>query len=79
MNFRSKTSWNRMGLIVLSRIGIVTVVRPILNLLAQNDDDLLSDLTELEGATNERLLGESGRLLGISAIELVSGFRLPIS
>jgi RES domain-containing protein len=50
--------------------------RPILNLLAQNDDDLLSDLTELEGATNDRLLGESGRLPGASAIELVSGFRL---
>ena len=49
--------------------------RPILNLLAQNDDDLLSDLTELEGATNERLLGESGKLVGISTIELVSGFR----
>ena len=50
--------------------------RPILNLLAQDDDDLLSALTELEGATNERLLGESGRLPGVSAIELVSGFRL---
>jgi RES domain-containing protein len=50
--------------------------KPILNLLAENDDDLLSDLTELEGATNDRLLGESGRLPGISAIELVSGFRL---
>lgn len=50
--------------------------RPILNLLAQDDDDLLSDLTELEGATNDRLLGESGRLLGVSPIELVSGFRL---
>lgn len=50
--------------------------KPILNRLAQNDDDLLSDLTELEGATNDRLLGESGRLPGISAIELVSGFRL---
>jgi RES domain-containing protein len=50
--------------------------RPILNRLAQNDDDLLSDLTELEGATNDRLLGESGRLPGITAIELVSGFRL---
>jgi len=50
--------------------------KPILNLLAQDDDDLLSDLTELEGATNDRLLGESGRLPGISAIELVSGFRL---
>jgi RES domain-containing protein len=50
--------------------------RPILNLLAQGDDDVLSDLTELEGATNDRLLGESGRLPGVSAIELVSGFRL---
>ncbi|MGD0759207.1 MAG: RES family NAD+ phosphorylase [Candidatus Sulfotelmatobacter sp.] len=50
--------------------------RPILNLLAQDDDDLLSDLTELEGATNDRVLGESGRLPGISVIELVSGFRL---
>jgi RES domain-containing protein len=50
--------------------------RPILDLLAQGDDHLLSDLTELEGATNDRLLGESGRLPGITAIELVSGFRL---
>ncbi|GAC1436567.1 MAG: RES family NAD+ phosphorylase [Terriglobales bacterium] len=50
--------------------------RPILDLIAQGDDDLLSDLTELEGATNDRLLGESGRLPGISAIELVSGFRM---
>jgi RES domain-containing protein len=50
--------------------------RPILNLLAQDDDDLLRDLTELEGATNDRLLGESGRLPGVSALELVSGFRL---
>lgn len=50
--------------------------KPILNLVAQDDDQLLSDLTELEGATNERLLGESGWLPGISAIELVSGFRL---
>ena len=50
--------------------------RPILNLLAQDDADLLRDLTELEGATNDRLLGESGRLPGISAIEVVSGFRL---
>ena len=50
--------------------------KPVLNLLAQDDDDLLSDLTELEGATNDRLLGESGRLPGISAIELVSGYRL---
>jgi len=50
--------------------------RPVLNLLAEGDDDLLKDLTELEGATNDRLLGESGRLPGITAIELVSGFRL---
>ena len=50
--------------------------KPILNLLAEDDDALLSDLTELEGATNDRLLGESGKLPGISAIELVSGFRL---
>jgi RES domain-containing protein len=50
--------------------------RPILDLLAQGDDDFLNDLIELEGATNDRLLGESGRLPGISPIELVSGFRL---
>jgi len=50
--------------------------RPILNRLAEDNDDLLSDLTELEGATNDRLLGESGRLPGISTIELVSGFPL---
>jgi RES domain-containing protein len=48
--------------------------RPVLSLLAEGDDDLLKDLTELEGATNDRLLGESGRLPGITAIELVSGF-----
>jgi hypothetical protein len=36
----------------------------------------VNDLTELEGATNDRLLGESGRLPRITAIELVSGFRL---
>jgi RES domain-containing protein len=50
--------------------------KPILNRVGEDDDDLLSDLTELEGATNDRLLGESGRLPGISEIELVSGFRL---
>jgi RES domain-containing protein len=50
--------------------------RPILDLLAEGDDDLLGELTELEGATNDRLLGESGRLPGVSTIELVSGFRL---
>lgn len=50
--------------------------RPILDLLAQGDDDFLNELTELEGATNDRLLGENGKLPGISAIELVSGFPL---
>lgn len=50
--------------------------RPILNLLAQDDDSLLRDLMELEGATNDRLLGESGSLPGITPVELVSGFRL---
>lgn len=50
--------------------------RPILGLIAQGDDNLLSDLTELEGATNDRLLGESSKLPGIGVIELVSGFRL---
>jgi RES domain-containing protein len=50
--------------------------KPVLSRLAEDDDELLSDLTELEGATNDRLLGESGKLPGISAIELVSGFRL---
>ena len=50
--------------------------RPVLNRLAEDDDDLLKDLTELEGATNDRLLGESGRLPGISTVELVSGFHL---
>jgi RES domain-containing protein len=49
---------------------------PILNRIAEDDDDLLNDLTELEGATNDRLLGESGRLPGISTMELVSGFQL---
>jgi RES domain-containing protein len=50
--------------------------RPILNQLAHDDEQLLSDLTELEGATNDRLLGESGRLPDVTAIELVSGFPL---
>jgi RES domain-containing protein len=49
---------------------------PILNQLAADDPDLLRDLTELEGATNDRLLGESGKLPGITTLELVSGFRL---
>ena len=50
--------------------------KPVLNRLAQDDDDLLNDLTELEGATNDRLLGENGKLSGVSAVELVSGFAL---
>lgn len=50
--------------------------RPILDLLAEGDDDVLSNLAELEGATKDRLLGESGRLSGVSSIELVSGFHL---
>lgn len=50
--------------------------RPVLDRLAQGDDGLLRDLAELEGATNDRLLGESGQLPSVSAIELVSGFRL---
>ena len=50
--------------------------RPVLDRIAEGDDDLLRDLTELEGATNDRLLGESGKLPGVSTIELVSGFRL---
>jgi RES domain len=50
--------------------------KPILNLIANDDSQLLNDLTELERATNDRLLGESGKLPGINMIELVSGFRL---
>ena len=50
--------------------------KPVLNRLSEGDDNLLRDLTELEGATNDRLLGESGRLPGVSTLELVSGFRL---
>jgi hypothetical protein len=50
--------------------------KPILNRIAEDDEELLSDLTELEGATNDRLLGESGRLPGITTMELVSGFHL---
>jgi RES domain-containing protein len=50
--------------------------KPVLDRLAERDDDLLADLTELEGATNHRLLGEGGKLPGISPLELVSGFDL---
>src|SRR5437879_13301965 len=47
----------------------------ILNRIAQNGVDLLSDLTELEADTDDRLLGEDGRLPGVRAIEVVSVFR----
>jgi RES domain-containing protein len=48
----------------------------VLDLLAEEDHRLLDDLTELEGATNDRLLGEHGSLPGITPLELVSGFPL---
>jgi RES domain-containing protein len=48
--------------------------RPVLDRIAEDDEEL-NDLLELEGATNDRLLGESGKLPGISLLELVSGFR----
>jgi RES domain-containing protein len=44
----------------------------VLSRLAGNDREL-SELFELEGATNDRLLGESGLLPGISTLELVFG------
>ncbi|HEX5434783.1 MAG TPA: RES family NAD+ phosphorylase [Candidatus Angelobacter sp.] len=44
----------------------------VLSRLADTDEEL-SDLFELEGATNDRLLGESGLLPGITQLELVSG------
>jgi RES domain-containing protein len=47
-----------------------------LNRLAEDNPDLVQDLTELESATDPRLLGEVGRLPGIVTIELVSGFPL---
>jgi RES domain-containing protein len=39
------------------------------------DEASLSDLMELDGATNDRLLGEEGMLPGISVHELVYGVR----
>ena len=39
------------------------------------DDATLNDLMELDGATNDRLLGEEGLLPGISVHELVYGVR----
>ena len=44
----------------------------VLNRLT-TDSDELADLFELEGATNERLLGEAGLLPGITVRELVFG------
>ncbi len=44
----------------------------VLNSLT-TDSDELADLFELEGATNERLLGEAGLLPGITVRELVFG------
>ena len=44
----------------------------VLNRLT-TDSDELTDLFELEGATNERLLGEAGLLPGITLRELVFG------
>jgi len=45
-------------------------------LAAVSDDDaMLADLAELDGATNERLLSEEGLLPGISVYELVFGVR----
>lgn len=49
--------------------------RPVLGRIAEDDDEL-NDLVELESATNDRLLGESGKLPDISLLELVSGFPL---
>src|SRR5690242_9503802 len=46
--------------------------RTVLSRLSEDDEEL-SDIFALEGATNERLLGESGALPGISVLELVSG------
>lgn len=45
-------------------------------LAAMSDSDsMLADLAELDGATNERLLGEDGLLPGIGVHELVYGVR----
>ena len=40
-----------------------------------DDESMLADLAELDGATNDRLLGEEGLLPGISVHELVYGVR----
>jgi len=44
----------------------------VLNRLATDSDELIA-LSELEGATNERLLGEAGLLPGITIRDLVFG------
>ena len=40
-----------------------------------DNDSMLADLAELDGATNDRLIGEEGLLPGISVHELVYGVR----
>lgn len=45
----------------------------VLARLAGDDDALLADLFDLDGATNERMLAESGRLPGIGPHELIFG------
>lgn len=45
----------------------------VLARLAGGDDALLADLFDLDGATNERLLAEAGRLPGIGPHELIFG------
>jgi RES domain len=67
----SRIDWDSTHRLIPERYSID---KPILALLSQEDDELLRDLTELEGATNDRLLGETGRLPGVSTLELVSGF-----
>src|SRR6185312_7003721 len=43
--------------------------RPVLDRIAADDGEL-NDLLELEGATNDRLLGESGKLPGMRRLSL---------
>lgn len=45
----------------------------VLARLSGGDDALLADLFDVEGATNERLLAEAGRLPGIGPHELIFG------
>ncbi|MDR5728575.1 MAG: RES family NAD+ phosphorylase [Terriglobia bacterium] len=46
----------------------------VLSSISENES-MLADLAELDGATNDRLLGEEGLLPGISVHELVYGVR----